>query len=276
MATRLSELKAAEVSIVPRGANKQTFLIVKEDVGMDKALEKVLKDAGLDAATIEKVGKGLVPVFKEATEKAAADAKAEAEAKAKEEAEKKDKESAVSKQVPVQKADGTWDFSHIPEAARPSVEAVWKEKIAKDAELADIRKSLKEERDARVNKEFVEKAGAYKHLGIAADKLGPVLKSLSESAPEAFKELETVLKGADERLGKGGLFTEVGSNSPGGTSVAKGDQTEAEAKAEAIAKGLVEKDGTMSLLQAKQKVWKMHPELYSQHRQEMDARRKRA
>lgn len=275
MATRLSDLKVAEVSIVPRGANKQTFLVVKEDVGMDKALEKVLKDAGLDAATIEKLGKGLTPVLKEATEKAAADAKAEAEKKAKEEAEAKAKESGVAKQVPVQKADGTWDFSGIPEAARPSVEAVWKEKIDNDAKIAKMSKDLAGERDARVTKEFNEKAATFKHVG--GEKLGSVLKEVSEKAGEAvFKDLETILKAADEKLAKGNLFTEIGTTGTGGSAVAKAGQTEAEAKIEVIAKGMVEKDGSMSFVAAKAKAWQANPELYTAHRAETDAQKKRA
>lgn len=280
MPTRLANLKPGEVSFVPRGANEQEFLITKEDGSVSNpALEKVLKEAGVtDAAVIAKCVTGLVPVLKaesdtaakEAAVKAKADAEAEMQAKL-DEQKKKDNPFADG---PVQKEDGSWDFAKVPAGSV----SIWKEKIASDLRVAKVEKELADERNLRVTKEFHDKAGQFKHLGVKTEDLGLVMKSLSEKAPEAFKVFEPILKAMDEKIAKSGFFAESGTSTPGGAPAARPGQTEAEAAIETIAKGIVEKDGTGKLTreQAVAKAWQQNPKLYDQHRVETDRRKKSA
>lgn len=69
--------------------------------------------------------------------------------------------------------------------------------------------------DEQVLKTFVAKSAAFTNLGIVADEFGPVLKSISEKAPEALERIESVLKAANEAVEKGNLFKEVGSGRAG-------------------------------------------------------------
>lgn len=274
-ATRLSNLKPSEVSIVKRGANEQEFLIVKEDDTMDPtALEKVLKENGLEAAVVTKVAKALEPVFKTATEEAAMKAKADAEKdfSAKLEAEKK---KTPADDQPVSKEDGTYDYSKVP----AGMVTIWKEKHASDARAAKVEKQLADERDVRITKEFALEAAGYKHLGVKTEDLATVLKEVAVKAPEAAKLLTPIFKGLDEKIAKGGLFTEHGTSTSGGSGAMPNmpaGSTEAEAKIETIAKGLVEKDGKLTKEQAIAKAWSDNRELYNQHLSETDARKKRA
>lgn len=270
-ATRLSNLKPSEVSIVKRGANEQEFLIVKEDDKMDPtAVEKVLKENGLEAAAVTKVAKALEPVIKNASEEAAKKAKADAEkefdAKFLEEQKKKKDPDDES---PVAKEDGSYDYSKVP----TNMVSIWKEKHASDARAAKVEKQLAEERDARITKEFQAEAAGFKHLGAKTEDLATVLKEVSTKAPEAAKLLTPILKGLDEKIAKGGLFGEIGTSTPGGPAPRAGE-TEAEAKVAQIAKSLVEKDGKLTPQQAVAKAWEQNPELYNAHRAEVDARRR--
>lgn len=299
MASLLTGLKAIEVSLVPQGANKQEFLIVKEDEGMAEptAFEKALKDAGLDAALTDKVLKSLEPMMKGLSDKG----KNAVQAALKILTAVKDEvpedlirqlmavagmgnptpppapavpAAPVAMGAPIMKEDGSYDFSGVPEAVRPVVEAVYKEKATTDRQLAKVQKELDDARDARVTKEFQEKAAGFKHLGVKTEDLASVMKEINTKAPEAFGKLEPILKALDEKVAKSGLLGEVGSNAGGQSVTPVAGQTEAEAKIEAIAKGYVEKDGKLTKSAAIAKAWNDNPALYAQHRTESDARKR--
>lgn len=298
MASKLSNLKVVEVSVVPQGANKQEFLILKEDVLMaGEALEKALKEAGLDGKLPDAIAKALEgDVYKGMSEKAVMAIKTAGRmlAAAKEDLPADCMQKVMAEAgmgypapvaapaapapvaapaapvipgVPTKKEDGSWDYSSVPEAVRPMVQALWKDNQDKEDRIAKAEAEVLKERDARLTKEFKEEASVYKNLGVSADDLGKVLKDLSEKAPEAAKLVRPMLKGIDERLSKSGLTTEVGATG-GGAPVAVPGQTEAEGKIEQIAKGMVEKDGKMNLGQARAAAWQKNPELYTQHEAE--------
>lgn len=297
MARKLSNLRPSEVSLVPRGANEQEFLIVKGDDGMS-ALLKAVKDAGLSGKLAPKVTRALEQVQKETTERGQEALRAALEIlmSVKEElpaellralmaeaglgnpepVEQEDPKE--EEEAPIQKEDGSWDFSKVPAAAV----RVWKEKIASDARLAKIEKQLADERDVRITKEFIEKAAEFKHLGVKTEDLGLVLKELSEKAPGAAALMEPILKSLDQKIAAGGIYSEIGTSRSGSTGapVARNDSfnapTEAEGKINQIAKGLVEKDGTgkVTQLQAIAKAWRDNPTLYREHRNEIDARKR--
>lgn len=301
MPTRLANLKPGELSVVPRGANEQIFLVTKEANMADPtptALEKALKDAGLEGKIEGKVAKALEPVLKEVSDKGkqALQAALKILMSVKDELPPELMKALMaeagmgnapappapapveqSADTPIMKEDGTWDYSRVA----PGNVGIWKEKIASDAKLAKVEKQLADERDVRVTKEFNEKAAGYKNLGVKSEELGQVMKDLSEKAPKTFALFEPILKGLDEKIAKGALFGEVGTTGGGGAgsgAEARPGQTEAEAKIEMIAKGMVEKstDGKLTREQAITKAWQQNPALYSNHRSEVEARKRRA
>lgn len=300
MATQLSELKPGEISFVPEGANKKRYAIVKEDEMAGKeAFEKALKDAGYTASLPEKIAKALEPMMKELSDKAkaAVDSALKILSSVKDEI-PEDAMAALmaaggvganpvpppvvkddcGDMAPVQKEDGSWDYSNVPEGSRKLVQSIWKERLENAKRVEQVEKELKAERDARVTKEFQEKAGEFKHLGIAKEELAVVLKDVSQNAPKAFEKLEPILKALDGKIAKSGILGEIGSSAPAGGNGAapEAGQTDAEAKIEQIAKGLVEKsEGKLTKAQAIAKAWDQNKNLYAEHRAQKDAERRK-
>jgi len=127
------------------------------------------------------------------------------------------------------------------------------EKAAEGHELA------KEERDERLNKEFIAKAEDFKALTVEPAKLGPILKAASEKLDKAdFEELERVLKAADEQVAKSELLKEAGAN---GSVTPSGAYDEAAKKAEEIRKS----DPKLSQEQALEKAFEDDPDLQQRY-----------
>ena len=105
--------------------------------------------------------------------------------------------------------------------AKVAVEAIFKaaderaekaEKRAHKAEetTAELAKALTTERDARINKEMIEKAQKnYGALG-SPEVIGAVLKTLHDLDSKAADVIEQLLTSANERVEKSALFTEAG------------------------------------------------------------------
>ena len=117
-------------------------------------------------------------------------------------------------EVPIQKADGTWDLSGVPDTTRPFYETVLKaqaetaEKLEKaEGELAETREKLRtEEIIAKAEKEFT-------HIG-ARDDVVAVLKAASEKLDaEGYESLIKLLSASDERIAKSSLMDELGRSS---------------------------------------------------------------
>ena len=117
-------------------------------------------------------------------------------------------------EVPIQKADGTWDLSGVPEPARAVWESVLKaqtetrEKLEKaETELAETREALRTEAIiAKAEKEFA-------HIG-ARDDVVEVLKAASEKLDsEGYEKLVSLLSASDERIAKSSLMDELGRSS---------------------------------------------------------------
>ena len=190
--------------------------------------------------------------------------KQEEEAKKVEEAKKQADKDKDKYTFPVKKADGTMDFSGVPEAVRPAIEALWKENEAITKRAIEAEKVAKEERDKRVLKEYVEKAAAELAdlPGAKAEDLGAVLKGIEEKDPALYAKLYPVLKASSEAIAKGQLFAELGRG--GGAPVA-GSATE---KVMQMVAGIVQKDAKATSAEAMGKVMAEHPELYEQYKKE--------
>jgi len=133
------------------------------------------------------------------------------------------------------------------------------EKMMKRVEEAE--KLAKQERDARIEREFIEKASKFKYLPINPQEFGKVMKSLYETNSEQYKEVEKVLQAADKQLEKSKMFDEIGLNQEGDSEAS----TALHKKAEEIMKS----DSKLTREQAFLKAVEQNPELYEQYKREM-------
>jgi hypothetical protein len=289
--SRLEDLDVAEVSLVPRAANKRKFLILKsEEVSMDEILkgiletdlenkdkvEKVLKDSGLseEAANAVRAALKILVSYKDELPKDILATLGELAGygypapgygyptqKAKEENKAEEDKKKYGYPAPTKKSDGSYDFSNVPEEVRPAIETLWKEHDVAVKKAAELEKALQEEKDKVARKEFIAKAAEFDNLSIKPEEFGLVLKAVAEKSPEDYAKLEAVLKAANESIKQSKIFSEIGSSRvSGGTAMSK---------IEAIAKTYIEKDAKVTKEQAIQKVLVEHPELYEEYLKEV-------
>jgi DNA-binding protein len=148
-------------------------------------------------------------------------------------------------------------------AISKAVEEKFSEQLKKQAEDNEkLQKALDAEKDLRITKEFISKAAEYKNLGTKSDDFGKVLKEIAQKiTPETYSELEKVLAGADEKIGKNDLFLkEIGS---GGETV-----LETIDKVNKMVEEIRKSDSKITKEQAEAKVWMEHPELYREYEAE--------
>ena len=157
--------------------------------------------------------------------------------------------------------------SDVPEAVPASVQKALDDSTATITKQADqIDKLLKAE-DVRVSATFITKAKGYQEKGAilpeveegkdASEEFGSALKALSEAAPEAYAQVESVLTKALETITKGAVL-EV----HGGDGQPEGADT---GNAKAIAKAAAElrkEDPSLTEQQAVSKALDNSPELY--------------
>jgi len=128
------------------------------------------------------------------------------------------------------------------------------EKRNKDLE-AEIKKAANETK----TKEFIAKAAGFSGLGIKADELGPVLKSMSEVNPEGYAKIEATLLAANEQVLKGALFAETGTGGSGETAITK--------RVDAMAKDIQKRDNC-TIEKARTLVYKENPTMYKEYLKE--------
>jgi len=180
------------------------------------------------------------------------------------------KEGDTMSKVPVIKEDGSWDLSKVEKNLRPSLEVICKsnEQLTKTISIQKqinetLADKLKASEDARILKEFVEKAESYGHLGDSALDLAKILKTAHDADPENCIAIESVLKAANNKINESSLFEEAGSN--GGFDSIAGS---AWGKIEKHADELVKHDSKINHADAIDLVLKRHPELYSEYESE--------
>jgi hypothetical protein len=154
------------------------------------------------------------------------------------------------------------DLFPAVKAALAKAEEDRKEATRKAEEAERI---AKEERDTRLNKEFVVKAEGFKGLTVEAAKFGPILKAASEKLDKSdFDELDRILKAADEQIVKGELFKEAGGHGPAPSDAFE----EATRKAEELRKS----DSSLTKEQALEKALDADSDLQSRYLAEMRSR----
>lgn len=166
--------------------------------------------------------------------------------------------------VPVQKEDGSWDFTDVPDDSAAFFRAMIQKQDEQATELAAAKEAVAKADDTLLSRQMIEKASRLNHVA-APDDLAPILKEASlKLDSESFEKLTTVLEAAQERISKGGLFTEMGSRSFGPDT----SKTDADSQLIAKAQELVEKGGDITFEAAYSKAMEQNPDLYNQYMSE--------
>jgi len=237
MPTELSDLEIDEVSLVTKAANNRKFLIFKS---MESDQMSDHEPAGANGTAGASGAQVVV--------------------------QKADLEAMIQKAIEDDRTTRDADIKKAIDAA-----------IAKEqAEKAEIQKQLDIERDIRVTKEFIEKAGCdLPNLpGTTPANMGPVLKEAQEKLSEAsYKALYDILKASSAALGESNvLFKSLGSDidaPAAGTAEARLDAL-VEARVGEIRKSADGRslDPTVAKAVAYQQIMKENPDLVVQHRRE--------
>jgi len=173
--------------------------------------------------------------------------------------------------VPVQKEDGSWDLSGLPDDTRVAFESVLKqaedaqqEKEEERTRIAKAEERVSELESTLKRRDLIQKAeNEFGKVGGRED-VADILKAASESFDEdTYAKLEQVLKSANERIEAGDLFAELGRGGVG-EPAPQGALAEAVAKADA----LVEKGDAKTREEAMAQVWTDNPALYDRYQAE--------
>jgi hypothetical protein len=126
------------------------------------------------------------------------------------------------------------------------------------AAAISLAKSLTEE---KATETFEKQARSLVNLPGVSVATATILRKSHDADPEAYESLFKVLKAADTAIGKSGLWKEIGTGLGDNSDSASGS-------IEAIAKGLQEKDPSLTSAAAIAQAAYDNPELSAQHRTE--------
>ena len=164
----------------------------------------------------------------------------------------------------MKKEDITSLIKSAPEPIREMLESM--EKSAKEAQtrVAEIELVLKSERVARADEEAVEKAKAWKFLGLDAEKIGPALRQLAEVNSDLAKSVEEALASVNAQAESANIFAEIGKSANPATGNAYDQLT-------SLAKSVTETKKGVTFEQAFSNAVIANPDLYSQYLTEKGA-----
>jgi hypothetical protein len=100
-----------------------------------------------------------------------------------------------------------------PEPLRKMLEDLEKSAAEATARANSAEEVLKAERVARADSESIEKAKAWKFLGLDAEKIGPALRQLAEINEELAKSFEDALNSVNAQAESANIFAEIGKSS---------------------------------------------------------------
>lgn len=123
---------------------------------------------------------------------------------------------------------------------------------------------LKKFREDAEDRELTEVAKKYAIIGKKEDELVPMFKNLRAAGGTAYNDMIAILDQAVDTVEKSGAFSEIGKSGYGSGTVGA-----AEEKAEAIAKGYMEKDPSLNYVSAIAKAWEDNPELVEEYEEEI-------
>jgi hypothetical protein len=170
-----------------------------------------------------------------------------------------DKEDEMKKEEDVSSL-----IKQAPEAVRVMLETMEKSANESKARVAEIEAVLKSERVARANEDAVEKAKAWKFLGLDADKVGPALRELAEINEDLAKSVEEALSSVNAQAESANIFAEIGKSANPATGNAYDQLT-------SLAKSVTENKNGVTFEQAFADAVSSNPDLYSQYLNERGA-----
>ena len=219
---KLIDLVVEEVSLVPRGANNKTFLLFKS---MDGKMKTTTEPGGSEGNPVLSGQEG------------------------------------IEKQLDLEKTRREALEKQVQDLEKAAGEKVILEKRLADLETENqaTKERLEKAENQRILKEHIEKAEKiYPHAGDPA-KTALITKAIEQKAPEAWAELEPILKAMSEQIEKGALFRELGKS----TSQESDDTALTEINK--MAKERIEKGLDTDFATAWTMVVKADPELYSRY-----------
>jgi hypothetical protein len=151
-----------------------------------------------------------------------------------------------------------------PEPLRKMLEDLEKSAQEATARANAAEEILKAERVTRANSESIEKAKAWKFLGLDAEKVGPALRQLAEINEELAKSVEEALNSVNAQAESANIFAEIGKSANPTTGDAYTQLT-------SLAKSLTEAKKGMTFEQAFADSVKSNPDLYQQYLSEKGA-----
>ena len=163
------------------------------------------------------------------------------------------------------KQDADSLMKEAPEAIRVMLETMEKSAQESKARVAEIEAVLKSERVARANGDAVEKAKAWKFLGLDAEKVGPALRELSEINADLAKSVEEALSSVNAQAESANIFAEIGKSANPTTGNAYEQLT-------SMAKAVTEGKSGLTFEQAFSNAVISNPDLYNQYLNEKGAK----
>ncbi|HEY0838995.1 MAG TPA: hypothetical protein VGD74_02295 [Vulgatibacter sp.] len=148
-----------------------------------------------------------------------------------------------------------------------TAKAVAKALAKANTETAELRKALETERNARLDREYLEKARSYAAIPVPPEKVGGLMRIVAEKAADHAPVLEQVLKACDTLARESSVITKSLGVANGITKT--GSVVE---EVEAEAAKLMSADPKISATKARAEVWKRRPDLLKRHREEVAAR----
>lgn len=152
-----------------------------------------------------------------------------------------------------------------PEALRVMLETMEKSAQESQARLAEVESVLKSERVARANGDAIEKAKAWKFLGLDAEKVGPALRELAEINSDLAKSVEEALSSVNAQAESANIFAEIGKSANPTTGNAYEQLT-------SMAKAVTEGKSGLTFEQAFSNAVISNPDLYNQYLSEKGAK----
>lgn len=254
MSTKLVNLSIKHVAAVDSPANKRKFLIIKQE----KPIEPEVKTEG---APLMLTKEQVAGIKDEKIQEAVI--------------EQQEKLLALEKQVkelgedpkppPSLDAKGDEIWKGVPAAIRNRFDAMQKER---DEWVA----KAKEEKDRHDTSEWIEKCRKFQYLQITPEHFGKIMKSVAEHDQTDADEIVRVLERADDVIGKGTVFAELGRRDKGTNGSAVSDATNMTARVQALAEDFIKLDKTLTMPDAITKVFNEHPDWHKAWRWEQTSR----
>ena len=170
----------------------------------------------------------------------------------------------ADKDEDMKKEDVSSLIKEAPEAIRVMLETMEKSAQESQTRVAEIEAVLKSERVARANGDAVEKAKAWKYLGLDAEKVGPALRELAEINEDLAKSVEEALSSVNAQAESANIFAEIGKSANPATGNAYDQLT-------SLAKSVTENKNGVTFEQAFADAVNSNPDLYSQYLNERGA-----